>query len=340
MAEFKSTQVFRLCQVMRTFREHFRKTVVLPLHATIGLLPSPVEDFNQHLVTVVGLLESMNMMEGTSSVEDRHLPLIKRAIMFRLRSMSESIEDRTRLTPDGNTKAEIASELQPYEELAQDDWFSTTSAVRPPVLSDYLVISEAEQVLDDAVSLRPREFDEKFRIHTAPQLFLPDLALYRFQCCELRRRPVTVAFLDIDDFKSFNEKLGGEPAVDRNVLPIFMRVLESWTYGRGHVYRYGGDEYTMILQNCAKVEAIEMLAKMQKALSQTDYQEVEMRPTVSIGLCEVTDESVLTNRQVEEWAARAKKFAKDNGKNRIAGFVGDAPRQDALRVFKPSGSTS
>lgn len=337
MAEFKTEQHECLRGAVESFKSHFQNTVVSPLIKTISRLPSPVEDFRQYLKTVARLFANHNMNERTMSMEDQHLPLIKRAIMFQLRILSESIEERSRLTPDGNTKAEIASELEPYNELAQDAWFSTTPAVRPPVLSDYLVISKVEEALNDAgASPKPREFDEKFGILTAPQLFLPDLAHVRFQCCELRGRPVSVAFLDIDDFKRFNEVLGGEPTVDRDVLPIFMRVLESWTYGRGHVYRFGGDEYTMILHNCARSEAVDMLAMVQKALSLTNYKGVEKRPTVSIGICEVTDESVLTDRQVEKWAAKAKKFAKDEGKNRIAGFAADAPSEDSLRILHTS----
>ncbi len=203
-----------------------------------------------------------------------------------------------------------------------------------PVLSDFLVLSKVEEILGQSVSFEDRIFDEKFSILNAPRLFLPDLAYYRLHCCELRDRPVSIAYMDIDNFKTFNTDLG-EPAVDRDVLPFFIRILEAVIYGHGHAYRYGGDEYLTILPNRNTNEATELLEKFQEALSQAIFSGVQSNPTVSIGVCEVTNDSFFTNRQAEEWAAKAKQFAKDKGRNRIAGFSGDIPSDENLQILHP-----
>ena len=56
-------------------------------------------------------------------------------------------------------------------------------------------------------------------------------------------------------------------------------------------------------------EVVAFLASVQMELSQANYEGIGSNPTVSIGVCEVTSQSVLTERQVEEWAATAKQLA-------------------------------
>ena len=75
------------------------------------------------------------------------------------------------------------------------------------------------------LTIQERAYDEKFQLLHAPTLFLPDLSYYR-TICELRAVPVSVAYIDIDDFKSFNTRYG-ETQVDRDVLPRFMGTLEA-----------------------------------------------------------------------------------------------------------------
>src|SRR6516162_9933128 len=58
----------------------------------------------------------------------------------------------------------------------------------------------------------------------------------------LRGIILAIAFLDIDDFKTFNTKYG-ETKIDLNLLPRFMQALEAHVYHHGHAYRQGGDEY-------------------------------------------------------------------------------------------------
>jgi GGDEF domain-containing protein len=67
-------------------------------------------------------------------------------------------------------------------------------------------------------------------------------------------------------------------------------------------------------------------------LRRLDYREIERKPTVSIGVCVVEADSHLTDSEAQERANRAKKFAKDQGKNRIAAFGSDLFRDEDLYI--------
>lgn len=56
--------------------------------------------------------------------------------------------------------------------------------------------------------------------------------------------PLTVAMMDVDDFKQVNDTYGHEAG--DNVLTTMAQRLAQ-TFGYEHVYRYGGDEFTVIV---------------------------------------------------------------------------------------------
>ncbi len=121
--------------------------------------------------------------------------------------------------------------------------------------------------------------------------------------------------------------------MDREILPRFMRVLESAVFGHGHAYRFGGDEYVVLLPNRGRDEAVDLFARLGEELGTTDYGEIKRRPTISVGICVVSHTSALTDRQVESFAALAKSFAKEHGRNRIAGYSESPPRKEALVIL-------
>jgi len=64
--------------------------------------------------------------------------------------------------------------------------------------------------------------------------------------------PVTILFMDIDKFKVFNDTHGH--AVGDEVLVKFAQVLEAACADQGRVFRYGGEEYSII---CPKTNRLD-----------------------------------------------------------------------------------
>ncbi len=185
-----------------------------------------------------------------------------------------------------------------------------------PPLSAYISTEYIEKIEDDLKwKLESREYDEKFHILISPRLFYSDLNYYR-QKCNSRNVGLSVAYLDIDNFKSFNTKYG-EPTVDRVLLPRFMRELESHIYSHGYAYRFGGDEYMMIIPNMSLKLSKDYLEEFQLKLSQMNVPGITIPLTVSIGLYYVHKECVYTEREIEKYANQAKTSAKKLGRNRV-----------------------
>ena len=64
--------------------------------------------------------------------------------------------------------------------------------------------------------------------------------------------PCSILFMDIDKFKVFNDTHGH--AVGDQVLVKFAQVLEAATGDRGRVFRYGGEEFSIICPNTPRLE--------------------------------------------------------------------------------------
>lgn len=97
---------------------------------------------------------------------------------------------------------------------------------------------------------------EAFASQTAKVLSdLPSRQMFRRDIDQqlLDGRPLAVLFIDLDDFKSVNDTLGhqgGDRCLER-VAEIVGNIVAK----RGQLYRYGGDEFTVVLPNIDSREA-------------------------------------------------------------------------------------
>ncbi len=306
----------------------FRHEIAEVLAAELrGVQPAEVND----LIAEAALVErALDQKTKPVRVHDAHAPLLKRALIEARREQARAIDGPLQKTTDGQVIRMLRRELQLVEHLMSASWVGGIVPLRVPALTDYLSIRHAEAALPEPLTLLPREYDEKFHILEAPALFLPDLAYYRRRC-RFRGAPIAVGYVDIDDFKEFNTR-HGETRVDLDLLAPFMEAIEAHVFGHGHAYRFGGDEYVLLLPNMGRAWAVDFLRGLQARIATAPYRRIPKGPTISIGLAVALVDTPFIDREILERANAAKGHAKATRKGSIATFDGDLLRDADLMI--------
>jgi len=142
-----------------------------------------------------------------------------------------------------------------------------------------------------------------------------------------------VAMVDIDFFKKVNDRYGHD--VGDQVLRMVASKLSKVT-GRGKVFRYGGEEFTIIFSGENAKDTIPHLEKLRKTVASSDFvvrgrnrprakpknekpikkSKRKVSVTISIGVAERNDRHT-TPQEVVKAADKALYRAKRTGRNRV-----------------------
>mgnify|MGYP000995188757 FL=1 len=128
--------------------------------------------------------------------------------------------------------------------------------------------------------------------------------------------PLTVLMLDIDDFKKYNDTYGHLEG-DR-VLSRFAEILRECLRQTDSAYRYGGEEFAVILPSTKGEQGIITAERVRIALKNEIFRprpDAEIRVTVSIGLAQHA-----RNEEMMDFLRRADQNlykAKASGKNQV-----------------------
>lgn len=125
--------------------------------------------------------------------------------------------------------------------------------------------------------------------------------------------PLSVAFIDLDDFKQVNDAHGHE-AGDQVLTAAAEQVRASLRTG-DMLARWGGEEFILIFPNTFSKDAVQALERLREA-------GFGLRPegtpvTASIGLAERVEDKPADCKKLVEIADRRMYLAKQGGKNRV-----------------------
>ena len=337
MPSFDPQDRARLYHYASDLRIWFQEWLLEPVRkATGGIIPAALSTLH----TDMNELENQfgRQLDQPIDIDDRHSPLLKRILLYQRQHLAEKHEEIRLKTTSSEIRDALEAQSEPVRRLMSEEWFQNTRAIRLPRLTDFLTPRDTYQVMPAAPDLRGSDYDDKFRILLSPASFLPALRRCRIESW-LRDISVAVAFTDIDDFKALNTRYT-ESVVDRDLLPKIMRTIEAHVYSHGWAYRFGGDEYLLLLPNMDLKVAGDFLQTLQERLRSLEFQGnhgIQERIAVSIGLCLVTPDSFLTDREVQEKANRAMQHAKQVRKNCIATFRGEFFGDEDLYVMNRPG---
>jgi diguanylate cyclase (GGDEF)-like protein len=130
-------------------------------------------------------------------------------------------------------------------------------------------------------------------------------------------RPTAVMLLDLDNFKSINDRFGH--AVGDRVLQLFAEVAGNCMRRMDLFGRLGGEEFAALLTDTSRERAIAVAEQIRASFAAATC-EVDGRPavaaTVSIGIV-ISYDAVLDISALLAQADHALYRAKDNGRNRV-----------------------
>lgn len=142
------------------------------------------------------------------------------------------------------------------------------------------------------------------------------------------RRPVTLAMLDIDHFKRFNDTWGHEAGDE--VLRAVARTLSAQARGYDICCRHGGEELALLLPGCDADAAVPKLEALREAIRglKVKVGDRSLPPvTVSIGVSGTVDVTAdVLMREADEALYEAKRRGRDRVCRFEAGGIAPAPR--------------
>lgn len=156
--------------------------------------------------------------------------------------------------------------------------------------------------------------------------WLCEMFVRQIDRCERARRPVCMALVDLDRFRSVNENYG-QQAGDR-VLSQVARVIERQLRPSDLVVRYGGEEFACLLPETTLPDAVAALERLRLAIGSAHTalaQRVTIRCSVSIGVVEWRNGWSL--EQLLQAAEHTLTGAKAAGRNRVLAYEDLAPEK-------------
>ncbi|MBV9957412.1 MAG: GGDEF domain-containing protein [Acidobacteria bacterium] len=316
------------------FETYFNRSFINVVFELTSLYKIPSD-----IQAIVNQLKELRVSLGSTASSEpvelgEHLmPCLKRALLYCRKLEASDVENYRKMVRHHKLLDDLNSEVAKFDKYLLKLGLQSIEAMEIPRTTDYISIQTAIKRRPISLPTEPRELDEKFNILYAPKHLYTDLRAYR-EVGELRDTSLTLAFIDIDNFKKFNSKYS-ETTVDQELLPRFMSEIERLIYGHGYAYRMGGDEYIVLLPNISEELAIMFLDALKIRLASINYWGIKERTTVSIGCISVGPDCHLTDEEVVARANQAKIYAKKGrGKNVIATYQNNQHTNEALRIVK------
>ncbi|MHB2016464.1 MAG: diguanylate cyclase [Candidatus Xenobia bacterium] len=132
------------------------------------------------------------------------------------------------------------------------------------------------------------------------------------------KAPLSLAVVDLDFFKSINDTYGHLDG--DQVLTAFGHILREVCNGSSMPFRYGGDEFTVLLPGTARTEACRLMEELAERVRETPFKlrnGQDHQLTLSIGVAGYPDD-VEALDELFDAADRAVYLSKRRGRNQVS----------------------
>jgi diguanylate cyclase (GGDEF)-like protein len=131
------------------------------------------------------------------------------------------------------------------------------------------------------------------------------------------KHPLSLLLIDIDDFKIVNDRYGHLEG--DNFLSMTGKIIKACLRITDSAYRYGGEEFTIILPGIGFEAAVNAAERIRKQISTQEFltsTNETVKITVSVGACQFEP-----GEEIRDFVKRVDKamyVAKQEGKNRVS----------------------
>jgi diguanylate cyclase (GGDEF)-like protein len=140
-----------------------------------------------------------------------------------------------------------------------------------------------------------------------------------------------IAMIDIDHFKSVNDRFGH--LYGDEVLILLAHLLKNALRTDDLVFRFGGEEFVLMIRCQSRDEATGLLERLRKSVEAQDIPQVG-QVTISIGATEMIRDTFAGT--LLDYADKALYYSKQNGRNRLTFFEDMVTEGLATREVPPS----
>jgi two-component system, cell cycle response regulator len=114
-----------------------------------------------------------------------------------------------------------------------------------------------------------------------------------------KKQPFSVLFIDVDRFKSVNDENGH--LVGSEFLSALGKIVKNAVRKGDSVFRYGGDEFVVLLRRTKLSNALEIAERLRKSIEKRTFviRGTELSATISIGLASFPDHAKKVDRLIQ-----------------------------------------
>ena len=130
--------------------------------------------------------------------------------------------------------------------------------------------------------------------------------------------PISLIILDIDHFKKFNDQYGHQ-AGDEVLRIVASAIKNTLQRPSDTPFRYGGEEFTVLLPNTIKEGALIVAERMREKIEKTqiEWEGNKLYVTVSIGIASCLPSQIENQSSLLKEADDYLYIAKENGRNQV-----------------------
>ncbi len=307
----------------------YQRLMVLALYLSITAVSMGIYrlfgnkgDKNIALVTMAGIvlieLISKDRLTFQSISKDYSLIIVVNALSWlytSYRNLKKSVAAKMFLA--GSTVFCLSAAFNAYCAIRGRDAGPTTSFLDAFIFASIAIILYCNEIMDRESQLQ----SVSYNYHSVYKAAITDEMTglynraYMVDRLHKAKPPYSVVMLDIDDFKEINDSCGHRFG-DMVVCHIALN-LKKHVRSVDLVFRYGGDEFFMILYECPAESAKEIMTRIRQRL-ETDCLKCGEKPitiTLSCGIYFVEKEEKLES--IFDKVDAALYHSKRNGKNEI-----------------------